>query len=900
MTLLSILNERQALTGNRIVQTMLESVAATTNATQGELIDQALPHEIGGRKALLDRFGLKIHMLNVSENFMDEFLLVENVKSSKNENKFIVVDLRGLRPLLNKIQIPEPILEAMTDVTLHMDRQYTSAYNEDQSNQAADGNNKKGTFYPTFSGSNRSQSKVIKFWKASFLARQIMQGVEFSDKSLEMLPKDLVDVAPALLQGGPGVILPSYGLRIPFVLFDKSGPILQLRSMEKNRKYLPKYNLNEGFYDPYTQIFQYKGLDEIVKRVKFDPVKKVFISANPKDIDELVVDMNDVMVKNALGAAHPKTLPYINLVESLSTAHNLAFSTNNNLTGVKKDLHDAFLQKNPHVQYQKSDTDGKIDSILESAPLARAIRKQLEEIKKFQDEFVAAVNSQIAALQGKRMTYVDPAPLRQKISDFKDEAEGLKAEVKEALESNDAEQIQEVAGKTLRQTFKEMSFLFMGAESMVKAIMVNLVNRKNLMIFGPPGSAKTMVTRMLLDKNLDSVKDAVMANANSVLSQVLLDAKIGEGSIFVKQFHPMSNEGDIVGRVDLAEVRKGNGYSYNRTGSLSCKDVLFALLDEFEKSPPGVRTALLSILNERQLMDGDQVVYSNIMAIIMATNSTPGQFIQGSGAWSSAFPTYDRITHKAYALNKMSPEDLKEFHKRIYLGLSLQLQSPLMLQPLTAVAKEYKLAKFERMVLHKIRHEFLKQIVDRREGEMDIHQSNPESVPDFFVGSMGESKRSAVTLFEGDGSASDTFSGAVLVNRILAGKDISEIRRKGFKFDLIDLEAFAELHLTYNGTYQVKADYDNVGWIYFRVVEKDMSGIDDRIDMREKNTFVNNKFEAELLVSIVNKNLREYQNGLKASFLAHPDLYPSAFATSKERAEWIQDAGIGNQTSPAP
>ena len=45
MTLLSILNERQALVGNRIIQTMLESVAATTNKTLDELIAQALPHE---------------------------------------------------------------------------------------------------------------------------------------------------------------------------------------------------------------------------------------------------------------------------------------------------------------------------------------------------------------------------------------------------------------------------------------------------------------------------------------------------------------------------------------------------------------------------------------------------------------------------------------------------------------------------------------------------------------------------------------------------------------------------------------------------------------------------------------------------------------------------------------
>ena len=62
---------------------MLESVAATTNATLGALISQALPHEIGGRRALIDRFGLKIHLVNVAANFMDDFLMVEKVNASK-------------------------------------------------------------------------------------------------------------------------------------------------------------------------------------------------------------------------------------------------------------------------------------------------------------------------------------------------------------------------------------------------------------------------------------------------------------------------------------------------------------------------------------------------------------------------------------------------------------------------------------------------------------------------------------------------------------------------------------------------------------------------------------------------------------------------------------------------
>lgn len=869
MTLLSILNERQALVGNKIIQTMLESVAATTNATLGELIAQALPHEVGGRRAMIDRFPIKIHTVNVSTGAMDAFLLIEKVERAKNENKFIVIDLRGLRPLLAQISIPQEVLKAMTDITLQLDRRYTEYLLRSQ--EEVQGTQLAPSFYPAFSGSTRSQSKVIKLWQSAFLVRQLLKGVPFDQIQLAMKPQDLIDLAPALLQGSPDIIVPKMGVRIPFVQALDREAFTILGSNSKNPQ-MQKYNLSVGYYDPRTQLFQYvSALTGEVHQVYFDRKNNKFETQNNVIKNEIILDPNDISILTT----YERTQKYINLAATLERVHT-------QLAQNKK-----YQLKNPFPSYQLT---GKMQDLIDKGALREAPKKQLEEIVYFHQEFLDLVNMQIQFLENKSLTPINSLSLTNELGVFKQEAKILKLQIDEALKTKKSElEVSELAARTVKQSFEELSFLFKGASSTIKAIFMSILNQKNLMLFGPPGSAKTMLSRIIFEKELEGISDLQIAKMNTLLVKQLLDAKVTSQSLWIKQFHPMSNEGDIVGRIDLAALKRGEGYTYNRSGTLSAKDVLFSLLDEFEKSPPAVRTSLLSILNERQLLDGDTVIQSGLIAVILATNQTPGEFIIGQGDFSTAFPIIDRIQVKAYSVNKLSASDLEEFHRRKYLKIPLVLQSPLMLHPLIQFTKSFKIKTFEKMLLTQIHQDFMTEAVKKSDAEREMHLADPQMWPDFYMNSRGESARSLISAH------TEELPGAILLNRILDGKTITEIQEEGFHFELSDLEYFAQLYLTHNNMYSVKHSYNEQGLLIFRVVDGDLSSIMDRIDSREHKMFEYMKWEAEEMVQTLNKNVSEFLKNQMHAIQQHPELYPTAFASKENRIKWLKNAGFTDQ-----
>jgi hypothetical protein len=162
----------------------------------------------------------------------------------------------------------------MTDITLQLDRIYTEfllkAQEEVQGTQLAP------SFYPSFSGSTRSQAKVIKLWQSAFLTRQLLKGVPFDQVRMNMQPQDLIDLAPSLLQGGPDLFVPKMGLRFPFVqavdvIHTGSQSTYTVLGSNSKNKNMRNYNLSVGYYDPHSQIFQYESaVTGEIRRVFFD------------------------------------------------------------------------------------------------------------------------------------------------------------------------------------------------------------------------------------------------------------------------------------------------------------------------------------------------------------------------------------------------------------------------------------------------------------------------------------------------------------------------------------------------------------------------------------------------------------------------------------------------------
>lgn len=865
MTLLSILNERQALAGNQVVQTMLESVAATTNATLGELIGQAQAHEVGGRKAMIDRFAVKVHVVNVSENGDALYFMLEKVRSAKTKKRFTIIDVRTLRPLMDKIQMSQEVLNAMTDISLHMDSYYntelTKAYNSLQKNDEVPKS------AAPFSGSTRSQGKFWNLWRSAFLVRQLMKGVPYSSLDLKFDAKDLVDLVPLLLHGGPDQFVAENNL--PVLFYQATGviPMTNLSSNSENPKYI-KNCISKGFYDPHTGIFSYLSTrTHQMRSVYFDYKTKKFQTQDPDIQLELMYDLED----NHDWSESRLFQRYGNLVKTLTQIHE---SLENG------------TRTAPQLRYKLT---GRLSEFVNGndAPLRNSAKLQLKEIMEAHNALLEVLNPKLEALAGKPRTPVNVDDLIAYEKQIDETSAKTRAQLKAALTSNNQQLIEEVAATALLNASRELKFRFIEAESNVQALLKNIFLRKNIMLFGGPGSGKTLLARTVLNAELEFISEAQIARTSSILSKVLLENNVSPSSLWIKQFHPMSNEGDIVGRIDLKAVREGQGYVYNRTGSMSAKDVLFALLDEFEKAPPGVKTALLSLLNERKLMDGDMVVDSSLIAVVINTNATPGQFITGLGDFSTAFPIYDRVHTKAYSLNKLTDVGLREFHRRIFAGLKMALKNPLFIHPLPSLAATYHLQPAELRLISHIHQAFLKSGVDKSETERVMYAADADGYRDFFMNTRGESGRSSISTVLEELPGAVTFEKLTRDNKPLRP---SELRRNGNSFDLDDLLAYANLVLCYNPYYKIGYDTSN-GMIQFKMITSAIESVENRLDPAEKKFKEHLKAEHESLVVILNNHVQKFVNDQRDLIRKNPKLYPSLFATEADRQAWARLAG---------
>ncbi len=906
MTLLSILNERQALAGNKVIETALESIWATTNATSGKLISQGSPEQIGGRMAFYDRFALKFHVVNADASEKDGFLFIEKANPEKGGKRFTIIDLRVLRNLLPKIIIPKELLDSAAEVSAQMDLIYSEFYKTTKAE--AERERKTPRFYPPFSGSIRTNSKVIPLWQSAFLMRQLLMGVPFESVRLKMEAKDLVDLSPALLQGGPDQIVTQLGQRIPFLQFKETEDFSDSsdntetpfenrvfkaksnyssednfkrnspskRNAKDNKNVFEDNSISIGLYDPSTQIFSYKSATtQQMQRLYFDSKNKKLIMPSMEVAIELGqgLDLDQVIFTGS----ERKARRFENLNERLAR--------------VQQKYDDAIV-KPVKTEYKLHGT--LVEYLNNSKSLLRTdSRNQLVEIKNFHDRFLDIINLKIRELSEVKLNILDPAVYNQKDLDFKNRAAKLEGELMKALSEQNTDKLLEASAKSIRQTMEEAAFRFKNSSPTVAAMIKVMNARRNLMLFGPPGSAKTMLSRMILEKELEWITEAQAAQLNQLMVQVLPNASKQKGSLWIKQFHPMTTEGDILGRLDLKAIEHGQGYKYNLTGTLSAKDVFFAILDEFEKAPPGVRTALLSILNERKIFNGSDPIISNIIAIIITTNSTPSEFITGQGEFDEAFPIYDRIQWKAYSFNKFSVSDLREFYYRLYLRQKPQILSPLFVSPLYTLSKNVVTTPRDRELLNKIYYEFMSQAVARSDYEHQLHLSNREEVPTFFIQSRGESRRSKMSTIYNE------LAPTIQMNRVMKGESVLKLKEK-YRFEMKDLESYAELFLTHNDAYSVKADYDADGLLIFKVVARDHSGLQGHITDREKDTMDGFKWEADLLVSVINLNLQAMLRTSVEIIKENPTLYQSVFENSEVRKQWLLRNGVSETDLEEP
>lgn len=167
-----------------------------------------------------------------------------------------------------------------------------------------------------------------------------------------------------------------------------------------------------------------------------------------------------------------------------------------------------------------------------------------------------------------------------------------------ALESYDDknEKIEENHLKEkLKMLIENLNLGLVGKEEVIKISLLTVLAQENLILFGPPGTAKSEIARRI--------------------SNVLKDEKYFE-YLLTKFTTPE----EIFGPLSIKELKEDRFYRKTE-GYLPTAQVAF--LDEVFKANSSILNTLLTIMNERVFHNGNQKESTNLISLVGASNENP-------------------------------------------------------------------------------------------------------------------------------------------------------------------------------------------------------------------------------------------------------------------------------------
>lgn len=189
------------------------------------------------------------------------------------------------------------------------------------------------------------------------------------------------------------------------------------------------------------------------------------------------------------------------------------------------------------------------------------------------------------------------------------------------------------AATQLKTTLNYLKQRFVGKDEIIDLFGIGLVARENVFLLGPPGTAKSAMVREL--------------------------ATLLHGQTFEYLLTRFTEPNEIFGPVDIGAFREGQ-YRRNTAGMLPEAEIVF--LDEVFKSNSAILNALLTLLNERKMTSGGQVIRVPLISVFAASNEVPGD--------ETLNAIFDRFLLRVHSDNL----DAYHFSELLQRGIQLEIR----------------------------------------------------------------------------------------------------------------------------------------------------------------------------------------------------------------------------------
>lgn len=143
---------------------------------------------------------------------------------------------------------------------------------------------------------------------------------------------------------------------------------------------------------------------------------------------------------------------------------------------------------------------------------------------------------------------------------------------------------------------KTLDQLFFKFTDEITASLMSVLSRENFILIGPPGTAKTMLVASI--------------------------SKLLKAKWFYRLLTKFTEVEEVIGPIDIVELLKGN---VKRVYTNSIVEADFALLDEIFNASSAILNTMLTILNERVVYDGGNIIPVKTWTVFGATNRIPDE-----------------------------------------------------------------------------------------------------------------------------------------------------------------------------------------------------------------------------------------------------------------------------------